>query len=183
MVSCQLPQLSVTHISLEKHNESLPLGHGGSRHVYRCHASHADVDEHFGQRDCQEQLEQALVYLHDLCTMKERRQVIDSDLSEREYTFMNKVLEAIKNTDLPPMVLHYFTSNAILKVTAIKGVLFVVNSHLIDAAVLLKLLVQSSVVTFVINDIIADRAFFVKFSVLKSELPSVLSLLTALIPG
>ncbi|RKP29678.1 hypothetical protein METBISCDRAFT_24019 [Metschnikowia bicuspidata] len=101
--------------------------------------------------------------------MRERRQVIDSELSEREYTVVTKVLEAIKNTDLAPVVLHYFTSNAILKVTAIKGVLFVVKSHLIDAAALLKLLVQSGVVTFVINDIIADCAFFVKFSVLKSE--------------
>lgn len=122
-----------------------------------------------------EELERALVDLQDLKMMRAKREMLESDLSAREYTIVTSVLEAIKDTKLAPVVLKYFTKNVVLQAAAVQGVLLVVRSHLISAATLLKYLVQSGLITSVINDIIADCSFFAQvLSLVKSELGNII---------
>lgn len=122
-----------------------------------------------------EELERALVDLQDLKMMRAKREMLESDLSAREYTIVTSVLEAIKDTKLAPVVLKYFTKNVVLQAAAVQGVLLVVRSHLISASTLLKYLVQSGLITSVINDIIADCSFFAQvLSLVKSELGNII---------
>lgn len=122
-----------------------------------------------------EELERALIDLQDLKMMRAKREMLESDLSAREYTIVTSVLEAIKDTKLAPVVLKYFTKNVVLQAAAVQGVLLVVKSHLISATTLLKYLVQSGLITSVINDIIADCSFFAQIlSLFKSELGNII---------
>lgn len=130
-----------------------------------------------------EVLEKALVDLEGLKMMREKRELLDSELSAREYQIVTTVLETVKNTQLAPVVLKYFLKNAVLQAAAVQGVVLVVKNKLISAATLLKFLVQSGLITTVINDIIADCAFFAQvLGMVKSELPNILNLLKSTLP-
>lgn len=121
-----------------------------------------------------QELENALSDLNELKMMREKRELLESELSAREYTIVTNVLDAIKDTNLAPVVLKYFTSNVVLQAAAVQGILFVIKSNLISAATLLKYLTQSGLITSVINDIIADCGFFAQvLGLLKSELGNI----------
>lgn len=122
-----------------------------------------------------EDLERAIMDLEDLLLMREKRQLLEGELAAREYTIVTNVLEAIKDTKLAPVVLKYFTSNVVLQTAAVQGILLVIKSNLINAATLLKYLVQSGLVTSVINDIIADCSFFEQvLQMVKSNLGKII---------
>lgn len=130
-----------------------------------------------------EDLERALLDFESLKSMRAKRELLEGELSAREYQIVTTVLEAVKNTQLAPVVLKYFLKNVALQSAAVEGVVLVVKNKLISAATLLKFLVQSGLITTVINDIIADCAFFAQvLSMVKAELPNILSLLKSALP-
>ncbi|KAF7999455.1 hypothetical protein HF325_006131 [Metschnikowia pulcherrima] len=88
--------------------------------------------------------------------MKSKRDLLNTELSAREYAIVTDVLTAIKDTDLAPVVLKFFVKNATLSNVAIDGVVFVVKSGIISAKSLLSLLVQSGLITSVLNDVLGN---------------------------
>lgn len=102
------------------------------------------------------ELERALEQYLILHAMKSKRDLLNTELSAREYAIVTDVLTAIKDTDLAPVVLKFFVRNATLSNIAIDGVVFVVKSGIISAKSLLSLLVQSGLITSVLNDVLGN---------------------------
>lgn len=103
-----------------------------------------------------EDLERALAQLLELHQMKVKRDDLAAELSEREYAIVTEVLTAITDTDLAPVVLKYFISNDTLKTLTIDSLVWVIKSGLISAKSLFSLLVQSGLVTDVLNDLLSN---------------------------
>ena len=102
------------------------------------------------------ELERALEQYLILHAMKSKRDLLNTELSAREYAIVTDVLTAIKDTGLAPVVLKFFVKNATLSNVAIDGVVFVVKSGIISAKSLLSLLVQSGLITSVLNDVLGN---------------------------
>lgn len=106
------------------------------------------------------ELEKSLEQFMELRSIRAKRDEISTELSAREYAIVTDVLAAIKDTDIAPVVLKFFVKNATLSNIAIDGVVFVVKSGVLSAKSLLSLLVQSGLVTSVLNDILGDCAVY-----------------------
>lgn len=123
-----------------------------------------------------EDLERALVQLEELQVMRMKRDDLAAELTEREYAIVTEVLTAIKDTELAPIVLKFFVSNETLKNVAIDGILLVIKSGLISLESLLLLLVQSGLVTSVLNDVLGDCEVYASIiNIAKSLIGSLFS--------
>lgn len=121
-------------------------------------------------------LERALAQFKDLQEMRVKRDDLAAELDAREYAIVTEVLTAIKDTDLAPVVLKYFSSSTALKTVAAEAVLYIVKSGLISVTTLLDYLVQSGLLTSVVNDVLGDCEVFASiFSIAKSLVSNFLS--------
>lgn len=107
-----------------------------------------------------ETLTQAMTEFEALKLTRAKRSELDTELAAREYAIVTQVLTAIKDTELTPRILKFFVSNEVLKSAAITGVEYVIKSGLLSLKGLLQLLVQSGLITDVLNDVLGNCAVY-----------------------
>ncbi|KAK6198729.1 opaque-phase-specific protein OP4 precursor [Scheffersomyces amazonensis] len=100
--------------------------------------------------------------LAELDDIKIKRDVLDVEISKREYKIVTDVLAAINQTQLAPLILHFFATDATFQPIVIDAVVFLLKSGIINFTALFNALDESNLVGNVIEDLIADCDLYVK---------------------